>query len=260
MSYFSLRKQAPEPEPAPVEEPAADAPDEQEEPDETTAQTPADAPGNPLIVGLLGPGNWIAARFGTGAAWGVHAVALWACGYYGGWAAAGVVLAWLLAVGLFTPREYLDRIAARIERSTPAASAETAEDPAADTFTDPLPGILWELIGDAPGVHLKTVVTHLHTSGLDTACDRPAVRAALTRRGITVKGSVREADGRVNEGVHRADLQAWEEALSPTVPDAAPEACSSPVATALTCDVAKPATAVATPVLRLRGLLSRGAR
>jgi hypothetical protein len=124
---------------------------------------------------------------------------------------------------------------------------QAGEEPAATPPTDPLPGILWELIGEAPGVHLKTVVQHLHDTGQDTACDKAAVKAALDRRGITYKPSVRDAAGRVNEGVHRDDLKAWEGGRSPAPPVSLSKTRSSPATTAVTCDVAEAATDVATP-------------
>ncbi|MFD8700968.1 hypothetical protein [Kitasatospora purpeofusca] len=223
-NYFSLRKHAPEPDPdATVEE----------QPEETEPQPeeePAAAARGPVVTGLLGPGAWLAARLGTGWAWGVHGVGVWAITYYGGWAAVAVTAVWVFAVLLFVPREHLDRITNRLEQGTPREDEPVEDTPPADAFVDPLPGILWELIGDASGVHHKSVGRHLHDSGLDTACDRPAVRAALTRRGITVKGSVREADGRVNEGVHRADLQAWQETRSPAANTPVADARSGPVA------------------------------
>ncbi len=149
-----------------------------------------------------------------------------------------MLLAWCAAAWAHAPN---------VPEEEPEQLVEEGEERPAEPAPDPLTGILWELIGDAPGVHLKTVVAHLHETGLDTACDRGAVRAALDRRGITVKGSVREADDRVNEGVHRDDLRAWEEARSPAPPGALSKMRSNPVATALTSDVAEPATAVATP-------------
>lgn len=126
---------------------------------------------------------------------------------------------------------------------------ELLDDPGEDDEpepADPLPGILQELIGDAPGVHLPTIVAHLHETGLDTTCDRASVRAAITRRGIPLRGSVR-AGGRVNEGVHRADLQTWIAAHSPTGPTGQAKTRSDTATTGLTCDVADPATAVAAP-------------
>lgn len=241
MTYFSLRKHAPGPEPDETE--AAE-----QEPEETDDQPGRDY--GPLLTGILGPGAWIAARVGTATAWGVHIVAVWAVGYYGGWVAAGIVLVWLLAIAAFVPREYLDRLAAAIEQRdeyTSAAPDEAVEEPAAAAPVDPLPGILWQLIGEAPGVHLPSIVRHLHQTGLDRACDRAAVRAALGRRGIPIRPSVREADGRVNQGVHRVDLEAWEEDPSPAAAEAGPKTRSSAATTALTSDVAGAATGVATP-------------
>jgi hypothetical protein len=124
---------------------------------------------------------------------------------------------------------------------------EAGEELPVETPLDPLPDILWELIGEAPGVHLPSIVDHLHKTGLDTACDRADVRAALTRRGIPIRGSVRDADGRVNQGVHRADLKAWEQARSPACATPLPKGRSNAATTALTSDVAEAPTAVATP-------------
>lgn len=166
----------------------------------------------------------------------------------------GVVVAGYAAVRYPVPAGTLEAVGWCVAAWMHAPAPEPEEEPLeqageqpAPPPADPLPGLLWDLIGDAPGVHLKTVVEHLHETGLDTDCDRAAVRAALTRRGIAFKGSVREADNRVNEGVHRDDLQAWEEARSPTPPAVLSKTRSDPVATALTCDVANPATPIATP-------------
>lgn len=127
------------------------------------------------------------------------------------------------------------------------AAEEAGEQPPAEAPHDLLPKILWDLIGDAPGVHIKTLAAYLTAAAPDTPVDRPAVRAALTARGIPVRGSVRDASGKVNEGVHRDDLEGWEQTLPGSSPDRHPGARSSPVATPLTCDVADAATAVATP-------------
>lgn len=189
-----------------------------------------------VVLGPLGEGSIalmlrLLIRFGWWpVACGVGAVA-YAVSRYRTWI-VWILLAWCAAAWMHAPGE------------TPEGEGEQ---PPIEAPVDPLPGILWDLIGDAPGVHLKTVVRHLHESGLDTSCDRAAVRAALTRRGITFKASVRDAAGKVNEGVHRDDLKAWEEARSPAAPVALSKTRSNSVATALTCDVAEPATAVATP-------------
>jgi hypothetical protein len=143
-----------------------------------------------------------------------------------------MLLAWAVAAWMHAP-------------GTPDEQREQAgEEPPAD----PLVAILWHLIGDAPGTHLKTVTERLQKAAPEEDIDRAAVRAKLAARGIPVKPSVRDAAGRVNEGVHRADLQAWQAASSPPAVAPVPEARSKPVATPLTCDVADAATAVATPL------------
>jgi hypothetical protein len=251
MSYFNLRKRAAETEPEPVEE---EQPEEAE--DDETEDEP-DAVRGPIVTGLLGPGTWIAARFGTGTAWTAHVIAVWAIGFYGGWIAAGIVLAWLLAVLLFVPREYLDRASAWFERRD-AGPDEGEPDGSEGPLLDPLAAVLWHLIADAPGVHLKTLTARLQKAAPEQSLDRAVVRAKLGALDIPVRASVRDAAGRVNEGVHRADLEVWQQALPGPSPEPAPEARSSPVATAVTCDVGDAATPVATPLATLRGLLSRG--
>lgn len=252
MSYFSLRKQEPEPESDEAEEEVDEEAEETAE-DDVEKERPATKRG-PLLTGLLGPGRWLTAHFGINTAWAVHIVAVWAIGFYGGWLAVGVVLVWLLAVLAFVPREHLERLAARIEKRPPEEDQEAGEGHPGE----PLAAVLWHLIGDAPGAHLKTVAEHLQAAAPEQSVDRAAVRAKLGALGIPVRASVRDAAGRVNEGVHRADLQAWAEALSPTETDTPSEARSEPVATPVTCDVGNDATAVATPPNPFSRLLSRG--
>ncbi|HEX9755738.1 MAG TPA: hypothetical protein VGA42_08515 [Gemmatimonadales bacterium] len=259
MSYFSLRKRDPEPESDLVDEDLDEAVDEPEDESPEEEQTGA---ANPLVIGILGPGNWIAARFGTGTAWGVHAIAVWAIGFYGGWTAAGILLAWLAAVLLFVPREHLERWSALLEHRD-GPSADDALEAAAETIVSPLVTLMWRLIGEAPGVHVKTLAELIQEAATEEGADRAAVRAAvrgeLAALGIPLRASVRDAAGRVNEGVHRADLKAWQEALHSAPPASSPGARSSPVATAVTCDEGKRRTPVATPLSRLRRALSRGA-
>jgi hypothetical protein len=150
----------------------------------------------PLLTGLLGPGTWLAVRFGTGTAWTVHVVAVWAVGLYGGWIAAGIVLVWLLAIGAFVPREYLERLAARIEKTSPEEDQQAGEEPP----DEPLVAVLWALIGDAPGAHLKTLAERLQAAAPEQPVDRAAVRAKLGALRIPVRASVRDVAGRVNEG------------------------------------------------------------
>jgi hypothetical protein len=218
MSYFSLRKRPEtEAEPEPVEE---EQPEEiGDEPDE---EPPAVTRG-PILTGLLGPGTWIAVRFGTGWAWGVHVVAVWAISYYRGWIAVGVPLVWLLVVLAFIPREFLDRLTAAIERR----AAPPSKPPAA-----PLPGgereavrrLLLDLMGEAPGVHLRTVLAHLQEHGQWEGRTVTDMRARLTLLGIPHDRKVKVA--RVPTwGVRRADL----EASSPVEDTAASPAPSPPV-------------------------------
>lgn len=251
MTYFNLRKREPEAEPDEVEEEPEETVEEAEDGGEE--EQPGKQHG-PLLTGLLGPGQWLVSRFGASWAWGVHGVGAWAVVFYGGWIAAGVVFAWLLAVLAFVPREHLERLAARIENQPPDEDQEAGE----ETPVEPLAAVLWHLIGDAPGTHLKTLTAHLQAAAPEQPIDKAAVRAKLTALGITVKPSVRDHRGKVNDGVHRADLQAWEEALSPTEDGTPSGARSGPCSDALTSDVGTRRTGVATPLSRLRRLLPRG--
>lgn len=259
MTYFNLRKQQPEPAEAEAEEELAAAPaEESPEAQPSAKKEPTKQPGclGVLLLSVGRPSAWMTARFGASAALVVHLVGAWAFFFYGSWVAAGEIFVWLLLVGVFAPREHVERLAARVEQRDAERSPQRARTtgpaapvtPAArEAPADPLPRILWDLIGEAPGVHLPSIVRHLHQTGLDRACDRAAVRAALGRRGITIRPSVREADGRVNQGVHRDDLKAWEEARSPAPTAVGPKARSYSATEALTSDVAAPATGVATP-------------
>lgn len=251
MTYFQLRKRAPELEPD-------DAQEDAEETTEDAVEEEQPAARGPLLAGLTGPSSWLAARFGVNTAWGVHIVAVWAVAFYRGWIAAGVALVWLFAVLAFVPREHLERLADRIENPRPDEDQKVGEGPPPEPLCEPLAVVLKQLIGDAPGAHLKTLAEHLQAAAPEQPVDRAAVRAKLAALGIPVRPSVRDAAGRVNEGVHRADLQAWEEAPSPTVTDTPSEARSEPVATPVTCDVGKESTTVGTPRSGLRRLLPRG--
>jgi hypothetical protein len=215
MSYFSLRKPAPESEPEEVvEEPEDVVADMGEETEPPPSSPPVSAVGA-VVVGIAGPAQWIAGRFGAGTALAVHIGAVWAVGFYGGWVAVLVPAVWLLAVLAFMPREHLERAADRIEKRGRAPREEPVEADEIPTV-DPLVIVLWQLLGDAPGTHLKTVAAHLNATAPEQPVDRAAVRAKLAALQVPVRASVRDAAGRVNEGVHRADLLAWHEALPPT--------------------------------------------
>lgn len=124
--------------------------------------------------------------------------------------------------------------------------AEDSEQPEPEAPADPLPDILDDLIGDRRGVHLRTIVQHLHDSRLDTTCKRADVRAALERRGIPIRPSVKVA-GRVNEGVHREDLTAWITATLGASASTGPEEAATPATTGVTSNNYPGATAPTTP-------------
>ncbi|CAM5250403.1 hypothetical protein SGLAM104S_01616 [Streptomyces glaucescens] len=187
------------------------------------------------LIGPLGAGSRVLllrliGRFGwktvlAGAVFAVFALFRYRTAI--GW----ILAAWCAAAWMHAPKE----------------PDEERGEATAEPVADPLPAVLWQLIGDAPGVHLKTVAGHLHAAAPEEGIDRASVRAALAARGIPIRASVRGADGRVNEGVHRADLEAWQQALpAPSTPPLS-KTRSSPVATPLTSDVATPPTGVATP-------------
>ncbi|MEH0417838.1 hypothetical protein [Streptomyces sp. B21-083] len=254
MTYFQLRKPAPEPD----EEEAVDEVEEhtEEAADDRAVEAKPTVVRSPLTTGILGPGAWIAAHFGSSAAWGVHAVAVWAVGFYGGWTAAGVIAVWLGAVLLFVPREAKDELSAWVERriAGPASAKEEGAVP-------PIVTVMWKLIGDAPGVHLKTLAAALQKAspeGAEEVVDKAAVRAKLAALSIPTKGSVRDASGKVNEGVHRADLEAWQQALPDRTPGTPAGSRSGPGSDALTSDVAGRRKVAATPLSRLWGLRPRG--
>lgn len=262
MSYFNLRKQEPEAEPEEAEE-------TEEEPSEEVAgepevQPPAPAKALPttwpgaISYGICGPWRWMAGRFGSygvNIAWTVHIGSVWAFFYYRGWVAVGLTVAWPAAFLLFIPREFKDRVSERLERRGAPAVDEEAD---GRVLVPPIVAVLWRLIGDAPGVHLKTLTERLKREAQEPL-DKAAVRAKLGDLGIPLRGSVRDAAGKVNEGVHRDDLKAWMEALPSPASGTPPEPRSDPVATPVTCDVEKRRAPVATPLPRLRRLLSRGA-
>ncbi|MGW4042975.1 hypothetical protein [Streptomyces sp. NPDC004721] len=211
MTYFNLRKLPPAPEPEPVEEQLAEAVDEPEADDADDGQPTGWA--GALRAGLLGPGTWLAARFGTGTAWSVHAVALWASVFYGGWVTVAVMLVWLAAVGAFIPRDRLEELAAAIERwdtrrRRPPASAP--DEAPLSGGREPIVSLLRTLIGDAHGVHVRTVLAHLQEHGQWGDRTVADLRVHLEALGIPVQPKVK-VGGVPTRGVLRADL----DALSP---------------------------------------------
>lgn len=197
---------------------------------------PLSAGSRVLLLRLLGRFGWKAVGLGA-------LVCVFAAVRYRTWI-AWMLTAWCVAAWMCAPAD--------------GADEEAGEQPT-DAAADPLPDVLWTLIGDAPGTHIRTIAEHLQAAAPEQPVDRAAVRAHLAARGIPVRASVRDAAGRVNEGVHRDDLRGWQEGLSPAGADTPPGPRSSAVATPVTCDVADAATGVATPRSPLRRLLSRGA-
>lgn len=176
-----------------------------------------------LLLRLIGRFGWKAVLIGG-------AVLLYTANRYRTWIPYGLALA-CAAAWMHVPDED--------EKEAGESAAEATNQEPEVTSVDPLPSLLWKLIGEAPGAHVKALTEHLNAAAPGASFDRPAVRAALAARGIPIRPSVRDVAGRVNEGVHRDDLEAWEKALSPAAPKALPEARSEPVATAVTCDVAE---------------------
>lgn len=209
--HISLRKKTPaEPQPETVEEPPVEEQEAPAEDCEEVLSLPC-----ALVSAVSGWFAWCAGRTSVTVTWWLHALAVWAVAFYGGWVAVGVVAVLLAGVGRFIPRAPVDRLSARIEarHQTPA---ETEPEPVEEPPADPLVGLLRHLIGDAPGTHLKTLVEHLAKGAAEVGQEPPTraeVEAKLAARRIPLRPSVRDAHGRVNRGVHGADLEA---ALTPS--------------------------------------------
>lgn len=204
MSYFNLRKERHDPQAEAVEEDldeTADGDPEEAEPEE---QREAAAHG-PILTGIIGPSQWIAAHFGTSTAWAVHGIAVWACVFYGGWVAAGVITAWLLLVLAFVPKEFLDQATAWIE-GAPDDGEETDEapdEPAGEPPAGPDPADVVDLVRDVIGDDRGALLTALRQP-LRVA-DTKAVKEVLAGAGIRVRPGVRTAAGN-GPGVHRDDV------------------------------------------------------
>ncbi|NUR03223.1 MAG: hypothetical protein HOY79_43935 [Streptomyces sp.] len=218
MSYFNLGKREPEPELEP------DELEENEQPEETEDEAAADVPSRdhgPILTGLLGPGQWLTARFNLDTAIIVHIAAVFSISYYGGWIAAGVLLAWLIAVLLFIPRDTLERWAAGIEglsRSEKAADAAAVEPLKAGPEDVRAATLEWihRQIGDTQGVHLRDLLQHAQQHGMFEGLDVTTFRSHLERWGIPVRRRVRVRGKGITVGIHRDDLKAPPQAPSPT--------------------------------------------
>ncbi|MFJ3274081.1 hypothetical protein [Streptomyces sp. NPDC086776] len=162
-----------------------------------------------LFTGVCGPARWLTDRAGWKAPWVVHGITLYAAIHYGGWAAVVIAVAWATAVALFIPREYLERVARRIEQRGAPAHAEPADDqrPAATPEEVYAATLDWirNQIADSNGVHLSDLLAHAHAHGLHTDLDVGAFRAVLERWGIPVRQQLK-VGGRNRPGIHRIDL------------------------------------------------------
>lgn len=208
--HISLRKKTPEPESETVEEPLVEF--EEADQQETLAEKDDEAPGLPraLVAAVRAWFAWCTGRTSVTVTYWVHGLAVWATAYYGGWVAIGITAALVTGIGSFVPRATIDRLTARIEARQQAPTEEEAE-PAEEPPADPFVGLIWHLIGDAPGVHLKTLVEHLEKGAAEVSQEPPSraeVVAKLGARNIPLRASVRDVHDRVNKGVHRADLEA----------------------------------------------------
>lgn len=235
MAFISVRKKDQEPEPEQAtEEPEGQNPGEDVEGQEQDVEQGTKAAAVPgflpaVVIGVRGWFTWCSSRIGAGWTYTLHAVALWAMGYYSLWVGWGIGIGLWLAVFAFMPRPTLDRLSDRLERrgkKTPAkADAASPEEAPAGPPADPLVTLLWQLIADAPGVHLKTLTAALAEASKKAgrpAPDKAAVRASLKARNIPLRPSVRDTRDKVNQGVHREDLETWQN--TPPLPDTPPPA------------------------------------
>lgn len=219
MPFISLRKPAPEPD-AGLEDVELEAVEDDGQDQEPEGHTLGLLPA--LYQGVRGWCAWCSARTGAGPTWAVHGAALYAAEHYNVWVTCAVTGGFVLVVGLFTPRAAFDHLAARIEARAEARSLLPDDEPAQthnEPPADPLPTLIWTLIGEAPGVHRKTLAEVLAEAAAREGQQPPSeahVEAALEALGIPLRPSVRDARGKVNRGVHRADLEAWQRALPST--------------------------------------------
>lgn len=222
------RKTAPEPDDSAEENLLEDQVQEQDTINDQAA--PAGLFGA-LAAGVRGWLTWCSSRIGVRGTYSLHVVALWSACYYNAWVTSAVITALFTAVITFVPSDSLDRLLARLEASSDkAAPAQASTDPptapaqtSAEPPADPLPPLVYRLIGDAPGVHRKTITAVLAEAAAKADAEPPTeaqVEAALTARGIPLRPSVRDANGKVNRGVHREDLEAWARTPSPAPSEA----------------------------------------
>lgn len=198
MTYFSLRKHTSEPEPEPLEEVAEEAPEEEPE-----AAPPAGA-----LSGVPRWFSWSTRRFGAGMTYGVHAVAVWACFFYGGMVAITVIVVFVLAVAGFTPREQIDRLVAWIEKHDRGMVQEEPDGEQPENPREAFARWLLHTIGERPGIHLKELYPAMRgLPGQERRTDAE-LRARLKALGVTVDRSVRIGRVAGRSGVYRHHVEA----------------------------------------------------
>jgi len=229
MTYFSLRKQDPETEPDEAAEDVVEAQDEGDE--QGTEEAPAVETVGAIAAfrqGVAGYFTWWAARIGYWA-YLIHFIAVWAVFHYANrWVPVGVCGALAFGISLFMPREWFEGVAARLDarsarfggRRKGSVEAETdgPQEATQEAPGDPLAALMRSLIGEAPGVHLKTLTEALAKGAAEAGSPAPSkadVERALEARQIPLRDSVRDTRRKVNRGVHREDLEAYEKGLSP---------------------------------------------
>jgi hypothetical protein len=217
VTFISLRK--PQPDPGAIAEDDALKAAEPEDQDESEE---AESIGyfRALAEGVRGWFTWCSGLITPRWTYTLHLFAIWAACYYGAWVFWGVVLGLSAAFVTFMPRDPVDRLTTRLEHvGTPQPDAPAEGTPATPGPPpgDPLVALMWKLIAGASGVHLKTLTAVLAAAAEKEGNEAPSkalVEAALATRGIPLRDSVRDTRRKINKGVHRDDLQAWEQALS----------------------------------------------
>jgi hypothetical protein len=222
VTYFNLRKRAPEAEPDDAEEPFEEVGEEQEQDREDVKEKAAPTSwGGALWCGISGPSAWVYAHTNIEATLILHAFMLWAIDVGGGWIAAGIVALWLWAVLAFVPPEYKDRATAWVERRFTPAPKPPAE-PAPGGEREVVRRLLLDIIGDAHGVHLKTVLSHLQEHGQWEGRKVADLRVHLEALGIPVDPKLKVA-GVPTRGVLRTALEAL-----PSIEETPPSPTPSP--------------------------------
>lgn len=217
--YFSVRK----PQVTPVEpeaqpdEPEA-LPDDEAGEEADVEETPAPLRPAVRVVwdGCTGPSRWLTHRLGPGPSLGVHAVGVWACGFYGPIAATGIIGSWALAALVLIPREDKDRWADAIERWDARRHApETLdEEPAGQPETvriDPHQEYLrWliDTIGNESGIHLQNLYPKMRELPCQQEHSDAALRGALKTLNVPVRRSLRIGRVAGRSGVRRDDVEA----------------------------------------------------